>query len=43
MYEDAKAQGVGGTPTYQVENGKPTFGDLDISSLRQLILGSSPS
>ena len=39
MEEDAAARemGVGGTPTYLVEGGEPTFGDLSAGDLRALI------
>ena len=40
LYEDAKAVGVSGTPTYKVGDGEPTFGDLSIDQLKELIEGS---
>ena len=43
QYEDARRQGVGGTPTYQVQGGEPTFGNLSIDDLRALIGGSGGS
>jgi predicted DsbA family dithiol-disulfide isomerase len=43
QYEDSKQRGVSGTPTYQVEGGEPTFGNLSVSDLRELIDGSKDS
>jgi predicted DsbA family dithiol-disulfide isomerase len=40
QYQQAKALGVSGTPTYQVGGGEPVFGDLSIQQLRELITGS---
>ena len=39
LEEDAAARemGVGGTPTYLIEGGEPTFGDLSAGDLRALI------
>ncbi len=33
----ARGLGIGGTPTYQVNGGEPTFGDLSADDLRALI------
>lgn len=37
QYQDAKTRGVSGTPTYQVEGAEPTFGNLGVDDLRELI------
>ena len=38
-HERAKDAGVTGTPTYQVEDGAPAFGNLSIDDLRRLMIG----
>lgn len=43
QYEDSRTRGVSGTPTYQVEGGEPTFGNLSVDDLRELIGGSKGS
>ena len=40
QYEDSRQKGVSGTPTYQVEDGEPTFGNLSVDDLRGLIAES---
>ena len=37
----ARGLGIGGTPTYQVNGGEPTFGDLSADDLRELIQKST--
>jgi predicted DsbA family dithiol-disulfide isomerase len=39
QYQDARSQGVSGTPTYRVAGAKPVFGDLSVDQLRELIKG----
>ena len=43
QYDDSRKRGVSGTPTYQVEGGEPTFGNLRVGDLRELIGGSKGS
>ena len=39
--EAARGAGIGGTPTYQINGGEPTFGDLSAEDIRELIKKST--